>query len=141
VPDGNRELIKRGGRAVIFEELESGLDAILDAPASPQQAALVRESGPSYAADRRARVSPTVDASENVQPTDMFPSVWPRLAAFLRKPRTEAEVADAFDVENAQATAWLQRAADEGLVRQLTNPIRFERIDAADDSQASLFET
>ena len=35
VPDGNRELIKRGGRPISLEELESSLAAILDAPASP----------------------------------------------------------------------------------------------------------
>ena len=33
VPDGNRELIKRGGRAVTIDAVGSSLDAILDAPA------------------------------------------------------------------------------------------------------------
>jgi DNA processing protein len=40
VPDGNRELIKRGGRPVSAEELASSLDAILDAPAEDSQASL-----------------------------------------------------------------------------------------------------
>jgi hypothetical protein len=40
VPDGNRELIKRGGGALRLEELESGLDAILDAPGKDSQASL-----------------------------------------------------------------------------------------------------
>jgi len=140
VPEGNRELIKRGGRAIRLEDLESSLDAILDAPASPQQISLVREAGASYAADDRAPASPAGEASENVETADLFQSVWPRLAAFLLKPRTEAEVADAFQLPEAQAKAWLQRAVDQGLVRKLSRPTRFERIHAADDSQASLFE-
>lgn len=32
VPDGNRELIKQGGRAITLEDLESSLDALFDAP-------------------------------------------------------------------------------------------------------------
>jgi DNA processing protein len=40
VPDGNREPLKRGGRAVRLEELESGLDAILGAPGKDSQASL-----------------------------------------------------------------------------------------------------
>ena len=50
VPEGNRELIKRGGRPISPEELESSLDAILDAPALPKQASSVRESAASSAA-------------------------------------------------------------------------------------------
>jgi len=130
VPDGNRELIKRGGRAIRLEELGSSLDAIFDAPALPQ-ASLARESGPSYAA-----VEGEPDAS-----VDLFPSMWPRLAAFLVTPRTEAEVADAFHLQKAQAKVWLQRAVAQRLARKLSKPARFERINAADDSQASLFET
>ena len=62
------------------------------------------------------------------------------LAAFLASPRTEVEVAEAFHLEIAQTTAWLQRAVDDGLVRTSGNPPRYERIDAADDAQGSLFE-
>lgn len=40
VPEGNRELIKQGGRALRLEELESGLDAILAAPGKNSQASL-----------------------------------------------------------------------------------------------------
>jgi predicted Rossmann fold nucleotide-binding protein DprA/Smf involved in DNA uptake len=140
VPAGNRELIKQGGRSIKLEDLESNLDALFDAPGVAQQASLVREAGASYAADDRAPASSADDATENVQAADLFPSMWPRLAAFLLKPRTEAEVADAFDLQKVQAKAWLQRAIDQGLVRKLSKPTRFERIDAGHDSQASLFE-
>jgi predicted Rossmann fold nucleotide-binding protein DprA/Smf involved in DNA uptake len=127
VPDGNRELIKRGGRPVRSEDLESSLETMLHTSTSAQPASLVRES------------SAYEDASESRNP-DLFQSLWPRLAAFLATARTEAEVAQAFDVEPAQTKAWLQRAVDEGLVRKLSKPLRFERIDAPRDSQASLFE-
>jgi DNA processing protein len=139
VPDGNRELIKRGGRATSLEELESSLDALVDAPALPPQAALVRESSGSYAAEHRTPVSPERAASVNVGASDLFPLVWERLAAFLMTPRTEAEVATAFHLQKAQTKAWLRRAVDDGLVRKLSSPTRFERIHAADDSQGSLF--
>jgi hypothetical protein len=62
------------------------------------------------------------------------------LAAFLLEPRTETAVADAFHLQKAQAKAWLLRALDEGRVRQLSNPIRFEWIQTTADPQASLFE-
>lgn len=140
VPDGNRELIKRGGRAIRLEELQSSLDTILDPSALPQQASLVGEFGASYAAVRPAPDAPAHDGSEDVQAADMFPSVWPRLAAFLVEPRTEAEVADAFDLPEVQTTAWLQRAVDQGVVRKWGDPPRFERIAAAEGAQRSLFE-
>lgn len=140
VPEGNRELIERGGRAVNSEELASSLATILDAPALRPQASVVRESPSSYAADHRAPASLADGPSESAQVADLFPIVWPRLAGFLSEPRTETEVADAFHLQKAQTKAWLQRALDEGLVRKLSKPTRFERIHAADDSQASLFE-
>lgn len=96
----------------------------------------MRESSPSYAADERAPDSFAGDAGQYVEAAD----AWPRLGAFLLTPRTEAEVADAFHLPKAQATALLQRAVGQGLVRKLTGPTRFERIQAAEDSQASLFE-
>jgi DNA processing protein len=36
VPDGNRELIKRGGRAISMEELESNLETLLDTAGDSQ---------------------------------------------------------------------------------------------------------
>lgn len=140
VPEGNRELIKRGGHPVTPEGLESSFDAMVDAPALPHQAALVRESSASYAAGQRAPASPADTASDDAQTADAFRSVWPQLAAFLASPRTEVEVAEAFHLEIAQTTAWLQRAIDDRLVRTSGNPPRYERIDAADDAQGSLFE-
>jgi predicted Rossmann fold nucleotide-binding protein DprA/Smf involved in DNA uptake len=140
VPDGNRELIKRGGRAIGLEELESSLDTLLDAPALQREASLVRESGASYDAEQRAPAPRAEDASENVNAADQFQSMWPRLAAFLQKPRTAEEVSEAFHLDKAQTQTWLQRAVDQGLVRKLSDPTRFERIRANEDSQASLFE-
>ena len=130
VPEGNRELIKRGGRPIILEGLGSNLDAILDAPARQLEASLVRESPPSYEEDQ----------SHPVSPADLFPRMWPRLAAFLVTPRTEADVAEAFHLQNADAKEWLQRAVDQGLVRKLSNPTRFERLHASEDCQGSLFD-
>jgi DNA processing protein len=140
VPDGNRELITRGGRAISVEELESRLSTILEASALPQQTAVARESSASYAAAQNAPASPANDASDDAQTADAFLSFWPRLAAFLASPRTEGEVAEAFHLQTTQTKAWLQRAVDEGLVRASGQPPRFARIDATDDVQGSLFE-
>lgn len=130
VPEGNRELIKRGGRPIHPEQLESSLDTILDVPALPHETALARESPAPYAEGEGMPTSPA----------DLFASVWRRLAAFLVQPRTEREVAVAFDAQEAEAKAWLQRAVDEGLVRRLSDPTRFQRIHTSEDSQGSLFE-
>jgi predicted Rossmann fold nucleotide-binding protein DprA/Smf involved in DNA uptake len=129
VPEGNRGLIKKGGRAVKPEGLAASLDHILAAPALRPQSSLVRESAAPYSADEGVQAA-----------ADLFPVVWPRLAAFLLEPRTETAVADAFQLQKAQAKAWLQRALDEGRVRKLSNPIRFEWIQTTADPQASLFE-
>ena len=130
VPEGNRELIKRGGRPIRPDQLESSLDTILDAPALPHETSLARESPASYGEEEGVPTSPA----------DLFASVWPRLAAFLVKPRTEEEVAYAFDAQESEAKAWLQRAVDEGLVRRLSNPTQFQRVHASEDSQGSLFD-
>jgi hypothetical protein len=102
---------------------------MLDASVLAQPASLVRESSALY-----GDMNEAVDA-------DTFRSLWPRLAAFLATPRTEMEIAESFDLEADQTKEWLQRALDEGLVRKLSNPIRFERINSAGDSQGSLFES
>ncbi|HEY0872433.1 MAG TPA: hypothetical protein VGD94_03090 [Vicinamibacterales bacterium] len=114
LPDGNRELIKRGGRAVTLEALGSSLDAILDEV-----------------------VDTTSGSSEAIALSSVVMS---RMAAFLQTPRTRAELADAFHLQHAQADAWLQRAVEQGLVRRLSDPSRFEWIRATNDAQASLFE-
>jgi DNA processing protein len=129
VPEGNRELIKRGARPLGSEDLVSSFDGILDTAVLRPQPTLVRESAAPYAADEDMQTS-----------GDLFPVLWPRLAEFLLEPRTEAEVADAFHLQKAQVQAWLQRALDEGRVRKLSDPIRFVRIQTTADPQASLFE-
>jgi hypothetical protein len=52
----------------------------------------VRESAAPYSADEGSQAA-----------ADLFPVVWPRLAAFLLEPRTETAVADAFHLQKAQA--------------------------------------
>ena len=88
VPEGNRGLIKRGGRAVTSEALAASLNHILAAPALRPQPSLVRESAAAYSADEGSQAA-----------ADLFPVVWPRLAAFLLEPRTETAVADAFHLQ------------------------------------------
>ena len=68
----------------------------------------------------------------------MFAAVWPYMRAVLGEPRTEAEVAEALELQKGQAKMWLQRAVKEGLARKLPKPVRFVRVEP--DSQTSLFD-
>lgn len=52
----------------------------------------------------------------------LFVAVRAMLKELLKEPMKEAEVAAALDVTTAQAKAWLQRLADEGLVIRQRNP-------------------
>jgi predicted Rossmann fold nucleotide-binding protein DprA/Smf involved in DNA uptake len=67
---------------------------------------------------------------------DLFPLVWPRLARFLEEPRSEKDVAEAFEIELTQARAWLKRAVAEGLVDRLGRQRRYR---VAAESPPSLF--
>lgn len=139
VPDGNRELINRGARALDGAHLASARDTILEAIASHSGAALVRESRAAFA-DDSAEADLNGGPGESPDRLDLFPFVWPRLHAYLSEPRTEAEIAQAFHLHEVQVRAWLERAREQGLIRRLDRPTRFERVPDVENSQASLFD-
>ncbi|WP_303785793.1 DNA-processing protein DprA [Azovibrio restrictus] len=59
----------------------------------------------------------------NASPADtLLSAVREVIQRLLVKPMKEAEVASALDVSNAQAKAWLQRLADEGLLEKQKKP-------------------
>lgn len=131
VPAGNRELLARGGRPLVLEDLPRDAALWFDSHQRQPEAAIVREAAPSYVAGPAA----TADAAG----ADLFPDVWPQMAAYLVEPRTYDQVADWFGLEGTQAKAWLARALSAGLVQRLSNPVRFQRVALERESQKTLF--
>ncbi len=77
--------------------------------------------------------SPTVSAPAT--PADaLFAAVREAITLLLKTPMKDAEVAAALDVTTAQAKAWLQRLADEGVIEKQKKPAGYIL------KQSSLFE-
>ena len=139
VPLGNRRLIEMGATAMRLEDipprsLRSWLSSAYrrEATGSEAAVALAREARPVFG-------QPTRPPAE---PCDAFSLVWPRLMDYLREPRTEAQVAEAFHLEASQARKWLTKALDQGLAEKLKRPTRFRAVSqqGSGDSQPDLFE-
>lgn len=129
VAAGNLALLERGARPLVLEELRRDAASWFD---SREQAASVVREVPLVDA-------PDAHGANEVVGADLFPDVWPRLAAYLAEPRTEEEVARWFRLELIQAKAWLMRGVREGFVRELANPTRFQSVSVESRRQSSLF--
>jgi predicted Rossmann fold nucleotide-binding protein DprA/Smf involved in DNA uptake len=88
--------------------------------------------------DVSTQIEAEESSSNEVPPAhkDLFPVVWPHLAALLVTPHTEREVAEVFQLELKQARIWLQRATGQGLLQKLTKPVRY--VVASESAQAVL---
>jgi predicted Rossmann fold nucleotide-binding protein DprA/Smf involved in DNA uptake len=74
-------------------------------------------------------------ASGPATPADaLFAAVRQTITSLLKAPMKDAEVATALDVTTAQAKAWLQRLADEGVIEKQKKPAGYIL------KQSSLFE-
>ncbi len=69
--------------------------------------------------NRAARPIETTPAEE------VFAAVRDAMRHLLQAPLNDAQVAEALDVSNAQARAWLQRLVEEGTLEKLKKPIRY----------------
>jgi DNA processing protein len=103
-PEGNRELLRPAARP--FPALEALGDVPLGSWLAGQVAPPAKEPP----------VPGNDVASEEGQ--DLFSLAWPRLALFLETPRFHHEVAAAFHLVPAQASAWARRAVTEGKATQ-----------------------
>lgn len=103
-PAGNQDLIKRGALpfppGMPAEDIAGWL-----APASANWEA---PSG----APRKGLVAPA--------PDDLFPVVWPHIAARLEKWPSHEELARHLCIDVAQLRAWIERAAEQGVLRAST---------------------
>jgi DNA processing protein len=137
---GNKALINAGAIAIHRNEIEQFAfqGRIPDARPTAQLAVDWE------AAERPAEVSAVADSLELARPVtkdadappvvranvgDLFDLVWPSLAFFLRAPRSDREVADAFVIELAQARTWLKRAVELGVAKVLKRPVRYQLSD------------
>jgi predicted Rossmann fold nucleotide-binding protein DprA/Smf involved in DNA uptake len=137
VPEGNRHLIERGGRGFdvfsleeedIVKKLIGDSDKVAYAPTehkpTSSQFTHFKDSdkvdiGSSYEIINDNSFRPALEL-------DLFPIVWPKIEAELRKARTERELAYAFNVQKGQMREWLERAVSSGIARKLKRrPMRY----------------
>ncbi|MDQ3811237.1 MAG: DNA-processing protein DprA [Chloroflexota bacterium] len=125
VPAGNHALLQRGAFPLSLETLPP-VGALLPGLFAQAGHPLPRGSGQEgHTSTDAATAPPALQAAP--EPTasdpspaahlptgDLFPVVWPSLAALLAEPRLEREVAAAFAQQPAQVKAWLARAVAEG---------------------------
>jgi predicted Rossmann fold nucleotide-binding protein DprA/Smf involved in DNA uptake len=97
---------------------------------------LTPEPAPSAALTPEAQPEPTGPmATTPSTPADrLFAAVRGVIQLLLKSPMKDAEVAAALDVSTAQAKAWLQRLADEGVIEKQKKPAGYIV------KQSSLFE-
>jgi predicted Rossmann fold nucleotide-binding protein DprA/Smf involved in DNA uptake len=112
-PAGNRALLNRGGIPLSADTLPPN-GALLSG--LHEQASAGRLTGSVGAAGLiGAEPAPSAVSADGAG----FDAVWPRLASFLLEPRSEQDVAEAFDVELSRAREWLAHAAREQRVEVL----------------------
>lgn len=133
---------------------EAVFDVSTSAPESPPKSGLAWLSGvettgvatgtpsaaePPEAIEAKIDSAPSKPASPKVPapatPADrLFAAVREAITLLLNDPMKDAEVAAALDVSTAQAKAWLQRLADEGVIEKQKKPAGYIL------KQSSLFE-
>ena len=62
---------------------------------------------------------------------ELFTSARELLLPYLDEPRTEADVAEGFDVRKHQARSWLKRLVADGAIEKLSKPVRYRTAAAA----------
>ena len=61
----------------------------------------------------------------SLRPMKLLAAVEELLLPYLAEPRTEADVAEALDVQKPQARSWLKRLVDDGRIEKLSRPVRY----------------
>ncbi len=133
-------LLARGARRWLETDDPEALDMLLDgrreaAPAS-DPGALVRESpsDENQADDDRpgdATAAPAVEPSlgDAFGPAEeLLACARAVLPRYLDEPRTEADVAEAFEVGKNQARSWLKQLVADGAIEKLAKPVRFQAV-------------
>jgi predicted Rossmann fold nucleotide-binding protein DprA/Smf involved in DNA uptake len=120
---GNGDLLRRGAQPLTDPvQLAEGALRVtarspFDDPLPPPDAQRAPRSSAPVRSD-----SATAEADFD---HDLFPAVWPQIAAFLAVPRSETDVAEYFGLQRTQARAWLARPVEEHNVRREKRPPRY----------------
>ena len=61
----------------------------------------------------------------------LFASARELLLRYLDEPKTEADVAEGFDVRRHQARSWLKRLVADGAIERFSKPVRYRATGAA----------
>jgi DNA processing protein len=118
--------------------IEAPTELVPSPISSPSDEPVGSAPGPVPSAARAPEAQP--DAASPVAKTastpadTLFAAVREVIQLLLKAPMKDAEVAAALDVSNAQAKAWLQRLADEGVIEKQKKPAGYVV------KQSSLFE-
>ena len=131
-------LLEHGAKPWPSPDDATALCSLLDAPPeagpAPDPAPLLREARsdrgpadgapPAEAATPQAVVEP--GAGDGLTSAEkLLAAVEELLLPYLAEPRTEADVAEALDVQKPQARSWLKRLVDDGRIEKLSRPVRY----------------
>ena len=135
---GLRGLLEHGAKPWPSPDDATALRSVLDPPPEagppPGPAALLREAKSDQAPAndappaRAATPQPVVEPGSGDGLTSaekLLAAVEELLLPYLAEPRTEADVAEALDVQKPQARSWLKRLVDDGRIERLSRPVRY----------------
>ena len=131
-------LLEHGAKPWPSPDDAAALCSLLDTPSeagpAPGPAPLLREAQSDQApvddaTPARAATRPPVvelGSGDGLTPAEkLLASVEKLLLPYLAEPRTEADVAEALDVQKPQARSWLKRLVDDGRIERLSRPVRY----------------
>ena len=134
-------LVEHGARPWPNPDDAGALCSLLDAPSeagpAPGPAPLLREARndqlpaddapPAQAATPQPVAEP--GSGDGLTPAEkLLAAVEELLLPHLAEPRTEADVAEALDVQKPQARSWLKRFVDDGRIERLSSrPVRYRK--------------
>ncbi len=145
-PDGNKDLIRRGGRPLTDAQLAapgSFIDVLqgattvahqpdvlvtpglFDQATSNEQSshALVKDSASSR--ESRPELDPPGAETTTSGQLDILELAWPTLRTILQSPVSEKQIAETLRLELSQVRAWLKRLVDDGRIEKKDRPVRY----------------
>lgn len=134
VPDGNIELIKKGGIGIGTKELEEAdsLEALLQTRVAK------------YFSNEEINVPHEKRTNIN-EPLDLFNVVWPYIERGLNKSRSIKELCMEFNIEESQMDIWIKMASSKGKIKYVNETKIISSVfynkEEHQDCQISIFET
>lgn len=101
----------------------------------PTQPVLFFEPEPNLALGSKAEINSVKEENELVDnggAIDFYQLFITEIQRLAKKPKTIEELIESTSLHKTQLNAWLQRAIDEGLVKKLNRPVRYQIVDSTD---------